>query len=236
MTQGPTPIILTRPWEQGQEFAARLADVLPGTPVILSPVMRIEPLPADNLPEAEAVILSSTNAVPAVAGQRIVAYCVGPRTARAAQEAGLQAVDCGGDAEALVATLTHIAPKGRLLHLRGEHARGEICARLNAAGLRCDEQVVYRQVPQELSRNARDALAGAGPVVLPLFSPRSARLLSARCADARAGLVLVAISEAALQAWESPAPRHAVVAQKPNAEAMLQAITALFAAPGRLEG
>ena len=70
---------------------------------------------------------------------------------------------------------------------------------------------------------------GARPVVVPVYSPRSARLLAGMATGARAPLWLVAISDAAAAAWTAPAARRAV-ADQPSGRAMDAAIRAMLAA------
>lgn len=70
--------------------------------------------------------------------------------------------------------------------------------------------VVYDQLSQPLSDAARQALAGMAPVILPLFSPRSARILSEQVTQARAPLWLVPISPAAAARWQAGQARMLV--------------------------
>ena len=86
--------------------------------------------------------------------------------------------------------------------------------------------VVYDQLPQPLNEPALKALAGRAPVILPLFSPRSAGLLSEQAMDARAPLWLVPISPAAAARWQAGQARM-LVADTPDAGGILRAIGAL---------
>ncbi|WP_372605047.1 uroporphyrinogen-III synthase [Actibacterium sp.] len=236
MTQGPTTLILTRPLAQSRDFAARFTARFPDVPVIVAPLMRIEAgVPAD--PEGAAgIILTSVHAVAAAQGWQVPAYCVGPRTTQAARAAGLNARDCGGDAEALIATILADRPAGPLVHLHGEHTRGDVAGRLTAGGIACHDRVVYRQIAQDFDENARLALAGPGRILLPLFSPRSAALAGQACAGAHAEIALAAISAATRHAWTGPAPVAEALAVRPDAEAMLEALAGLIDAPRHLEG
>lgn len=221
-------LIVTRPEPGGAAFAARL-----GRPAILSPLMAPEFLPL-RLPEAEALILTSPTAVEAL--RRLaqplprLAFCVGDATARAAQALGLQAESAAGDAEALLALLLRRRPAGPLLHPCGRETRGDLAARLAAAGLPCTECVVYDQRPRPLQPEAVAALRGPVPVVLPVFSPRSGALLAAELArvKASAALWVAAISEVAAAPMRPHAARLSLAAQ-PEAGAMAECVLRFFA-------
>ena len=89
---------------------------------------------------------------------------------------------------------------------------------------------VYDQQALPLSAAGRALLRGQAPVVLPLFSPRSARLAAQAARDAAAPLWLAAISAAAAAAWGQaggPVPARRVVADAPDAGGMARVIAAL---------
>ena len=157
-----------------------------------------------------------------------LAWCVGDRTAQAARTAGFDARSAAGDAEALVASILTAAPPGPLLHLRGRDSRGAIAPRLTAAGIATDELVVYAQEPQPLTDAARTVLQGDGPVIVPLFSPRTAQIFAATHPKAR--LFIAALSPAVLAALGDVRVEQATMATRPDAEALLQALVPLIAA------
>lgn len=217
----PPILVLTRPEPQSRALAAAL-DV--PAEVIVAPILEI--VCAETLPDLAryaGVILTSANAVrcgPPLAGHRV--HCVGERTAAAARAAGAEVVTVARDAEDLV---PRIAGPGPLLHLRGEHARGEVARRLTDAGIPTEEAVVYAQTPLALSTAARRALEGAAPAVLPLFSPRSARLVGANLKPG-AELRVVAMSPAVARAWQDVTGGAAQIVAAPTGEAMMAAIVA----------
>ncbi|MFB2594321.1 uroporphyrinogen-III synthase [Paracoccus sp. p4-l81] len=239
MTARPPTILLTRPAPAAARFAALLAQgPAAACPVLASPLMRIELLtpPADQIAAARAadqVIFSSENGVAGLAalmpsgGRR--AWCVGDRTAQAARAAGYDAVAAQGDAPSLRALIGAAAPRGRLVHARGRHIVAPLADQLTAGGLPCDQITVYDQVDLPLSGAARDLLAGAVPVLVALFSPRSARLFAAAAGGARAPLWVAAISAAVGQAAAPLAPARLAIAARPDADAMAAAIADLIA-------
>lgn len=213
-------LVLTRPAPQSDEIAAALGG---SVPVIVSPVMRI--MAADACPDLsvyDGIVLTSANALgfaPALSGKP--AWCVGKRTAAAAEEAGADVRLAARDADDLVLRFNGVGP---LIHLRGAHARGQIAERLNAAGIETDEAVIYRQEALDLTPDARAALAGDASVVLPLYSPRSARLVAAQIGKLGPALVAIAMSDAVARAWQESTGHAAEVADAPTGDAMLGAI------------
>ncbi len=230
--QGPI-ILLTRPQAQAEAFRRRLGS---GAEVLISPVLEITPLLLGVNPASYAgLIFTSQNAVRAAASQAALAgmqaWAVGRHTAAAARAAGMRVTSANGTADDLVALITRARPAGRLLFLRGEHSRGQVAERLNSAGIETDSEVIYRQEERPLSARALTVLQGERPVIVPLFSPRSARLLSRQAAGARAPLHLLAMSPAVLAAWEGPLPASARTVELPEAEAMAREILRHVAHP-----
>lgn len=225
------PVLLTRAKAQSHAFAEALGERFGDRlrPVV-APLMAPEYLhPALPKGPFAGVIFTSAHGVEAAVGLGValpgLAWCVGGQTAIRARAAGFQPQVAGGDAAALVAAIMADPPQGRLLHLRGEDARGEVAERLISAGIETVSVVVYRQAPQPLTPEALALLQGDGPVIVPVFSPRSASLLCAALPDGlRADLSLVAMSEAVAQALDA-VPRLALtVARRPDADAMLDAV------------
>lgn len=205
--------LLTRPEAQSRAFAAEL----PGTEVLIAPILRIAPLPFDRA-QAEAapeVIFTSANAVPfAGEGRGRPALCVGAQTADAARAAGFAVIEGPGDAERMMPLL---AGREHWLHLHGRHRARE----LPVPGV-----MVYDQIAQPLTDAARAALMGTRPLILPLFSPRSAVLLSVVMAGATAPISTVAISDRADRSYTGPAAARAVAAT-PDRAGMRQIILSL---------
>ena len=225
-------ILITRPGPAAAALARVLRTRLGADAgIVTAPLMQIEPVGAPVTPNPAArLIFTSVNGVASVAAGALsgrVAYAVGPATAAAVRAAGGVAVECGGTAEALLARILEDRPEGALLHLRGEHARGDVAGRLRAAGFDAQELVTYRQVARPLSEEARLLLDGTAPVILPLFSPRSARLL-ARAGRGCAPLQAVAISRAAAEEARALAGAEITIAPEPNQQAMVEAVAAIW--------
>lgn len=229
-----TPVILlTRPADASHQMRDRLADrVGLRAEWVISPLMVIVPhgrLP--DLPDDATLIFTSQNGVEAFVaaqGRRdLLCFTVGDITARAAQKAGLVPISAGGDADALVARILAEAKPGPYLHLRGKHARGDVAQRLRAAGYDAADVVLYEQREQPLSVQARAVLQGDAPVILPLFSPRSAALLGA--GPFAAPLYVVAFSPAVAKELHCRV-EACLTAPHPDRDSMNQAIIAMIEA------
>jgi uroporphyrinogen-III synthase len=197
MSRHRITLLMTRPAAGSRAFVAALPDaVMERCDVVISPLIDIQPLAAD-LPDCDAAIFTSTQGVahgPQALGRR--AFCLGQATTNAATMAGWTAQQMGQDAKTLVAALTAQRPTGHLVHFSGTHTRGDVAGHLQAAGLAANSVAVYDQALLPLSDVAQNRLKGSDPVIVPLFSPRSALHFS-EDAICKAPLYLGAISSAA---------------------------------------
>jgi uroporphyrinogen-III synthase len=228
----PAPlVILTRPAGQGAEFAAQVARVFGADRVIVSPLMVTQYLPIVPRPAGfSALVLTSPAAVEAIRRDPqllpALAYCVGARTAAEARALGLIAQSADGTAEDLLRLVTRAHDRGRVLYLHGQDIRVDLAAALNSAGIETVSALAYRQVPAPLSDSARAALAGDEPLLLPVFSPRSAQILLAEIAGihVRAPLHFVAISPAAAAPLRQNPACGLTIASTPDAAGVLDAM------------
>ncbi|MDO5647216.1 uroporphyrinogen-III synthase [Paracoccus sp. (in: a-proteobacteria)] len=200
-------LLLTRPEPDSQRFAA----MLPEWRAVIAPVLRIVPVAhdADALHRAAGLVFTSAHAVASAGpGRGRLAICVGARTADIAQAAGFRVQVGNGFADSLPPLID--AAGCALIHPHGRHLAKD----LGVPGV-----VVYDQQAQALTPQARGVLAGNAPVVVPVFSPRSARLVADALRDARAPIWLVAISAAADRACDVTVARR-IVAAVPTVDAM----------------
>lgn len=234
-------VLITRP----EPAALALADTLRarwgcGVEMVISPVMRIVRVKTElDLSEVGTLIFTSRNGVEAYARlterRDLPCFAVGAATAEAADAMGMNAVACGGDVEAMIRQITSAGPAGRCLHLRGEHAAGDLAARLTEAGVETAEVVVYRQEACPLSDEARETLDREAPVILPLYSPRSAALSFTNIPET-APVIAVVISRNAAEQVPAARIRALVIADRPDAEAMLKALDDAYDLAIRVEG
>ena len=218
-------LLLTRPEQQSRDFAVECEKALHRSiPKVISPVLKIEPVvTTTDLDGYKTLIVTSRHAVEQLGKQlnnrRIVT--VGEQTARLASDFGAHATCLGHDVERLLEKREQIAFPAA--HLRGVHSRGCLAKRLSETGVATDEYIIYDQVEQPLNDEGKTALQ-SGEAVVPVFSPRSAKILSAY--GAHPNTRVLAISKAARDAWQ--APGVCSVASQPDRQAMLELVVASF--------
>lgn len=220
-------LLLTRPEEQARRFAGQCRAAGFEGPILSAPLMAIVPRLPERAPETEATLLfTSAAGVEAAAAlwnlKGRQGFAVGARTAEAARKAGMTCRSAEGDVSALEQLIARSAPSGPLRHLHGAHQAGNLAAALSARGFDAAGITVYDQQPIPLTPEARTALGGKGPVIAPLFSPRSAQLLQAARPDAGASIHAVAMSPAVAAVWNGTP--SATVVDTPTADAMLEGI------------
>ena len=234
----PIPLLLTRPEAQGADFAhlltARFGDAVTiiKTP-LLAPRFFAPILPTGPF---AALILTSQTGVEAFVrlGQAKAlpkdAFCVGERTASAAKDAGLRPLAIAPDAARLILQIKAARPKGALLHLRGRETRGNIGNLLVYAEIDTVDVVIYAQDALPLAHPAVDALLSDTPLLVPLFSPRTAALFATELARIQtvSPLFIAAMSgEVALEVAKLGA--QVTVADRPDAGAMADVVAVLLA-------
>lgn len=232
---------MTRPRGASERFVAGLRpEIREALSVVYSPLLRIEPtVETLDFGPAAGLIFTSSNGVGIAArlsaDRTLPCFCVGRATTRIAAQAGWSATMAGESAETLIAGLLALRPDTPLLHLRGEHGRGEVAANLTRMGLRTDERVIYAQRLLPFSDEALAVLAGDDPVIAPLFSPRTARQF-AGLMRGQAPLSVVAMSAAVAKPFENKPLSQVLTATAPDADAMRAVIENLVTGAIRVEG
>jgi uroporphyrinogen-III synthase len=158
-------VLITRPYQAARETARRV-EALGWRPVI-APCLDIIDLGISDPPGADAVLVTSANALLSVflTFQAAPLLAVGDATAARARSLGFRDVrSAGGDADALAAlAIATLPPGARLLLPVGEGQGETLAARLAAAGFEVHRRVVYRSKPPGI------------------FPPAAAEALHARC-------------------------------------------------------
>lgn len=228
------PLILTRPLAASERFAAAFRTRFGADwPVILSPLMRVEFLSPD-LPSSpvDHLVFTSETAVAAYArlarDHHATAWCVGPSTAAAARSAGFVVKDAAGDGRRLAMMIKSSHVAGRILWPHGTDVAHDIAADLAADGIATDSLVVYAQATLNPSPAAIVLMNGAEPLLLPLFSPRSARLAVRAFGRATAPLLVAALSPAIAAAASPLRSRRMTTAARPDSESLLEAMAVLI--------
>jgi uroporphyrinogen-III synthase len=190
-------VVVTRPEPQSEQTAAALR--ARGHDVLLGPLMKVEPIVADLSGPWGGVVITSANALAAIAGDSVrdallalPLFAVGRRSAAVARAAGFTDVtSAGGDVRDLVQLLRERKDAAPLLYLAGQDRAADLVGELAVHGIAAEMRVVYRAVTTPFPP-ALVAAREAGDVEAVLhFSRRSAE-------NYLAGARAAGIAEAAL--------------------------------------
>ncbi|MCY3983513.1 MAG: uroporphyrinogen-III synthase [Roseovarius sp.] len=230
MTPG---ILIIRPRKQ----ALALKDAILGrlgedVRVCISPMIRIRHLAADlALDGIKTLAFTSRHAVAAfsklTSRRDFVCHAVGEATAAEASDEGFDPIAGNGGGLALARQIIRDGAPAPCLYLHGRHISHNVADSLNEAGLKAISATVYTQEASPLSPSARAMLAAEAPVVLPLYSARSARLFFA---DAKidAPLFVAAISDKVSREVPLGATFRISVASASANKAMLDEIELMY--------
>lgn len=193
---------------------------------IISPAFKIEPLePKERPKDPDYIAFTSMNGVDQAVRLGLRAksgvFCVGDATANHATSQGYHALSAAGDAEDLTALIKAQNVEGSLLHVSGEHITGNLVGALRQSGIEAQRLIAYRQASLRPTAEFANCLKGTGRTVLPLFSPRSVRIMAGL--EVGENTHLVAMSEAVATAAIGHNVSSMIVADAPNFEAMLDA-------------
>lgn len=239
MTHAHPFLLMTRPAAAGQRFWQGLPqDLRDRLHLVMSPLIEtVATGPLPDLRRYDGVILTSAHAVDAFRdlgghADGLTCFTVGTATARAAAGVGFVTRAADGDAGDLVRLVSARAKGQRLIHLRGTHTRGNVAERLNVANVQTDSTQIYDQRACDLSPEASGVLSGDTPIVVPLFSPRTAALFAASF-HGDAPLYLACMSPAvAAEVAHLPA-KDLSIAKKPDARAMTATVAPLASQAAR---
>jgi uroporphyrinogen-III synthase len=183
-------ILVTRPQPDNDTttsaLRARGFDVLP------APMLQFEAVPLRDDPDAHygAVIVTSANALRAIAGQPDIAdlqklplFAVGERTAEAARAAGFaHVISADGDVHALRDLMVErvrakkLKKSQTLLYLAGADLARDLAGELGERGFSVVTQTTYRMAPvTKLPADVGDAFAAGKVQAVLHYSRRSAR-------------------------------------------------------------
>ncbi len=230
-------ILVTRPEPDASLLAGQLREM--GHEPLVEPLFTIETLPTllPGLDDAQAILLTSANGARAIAKatdiRRLPVYAVGDTTAKAARLAGFEPViSANGDVGDL-ATLVRGAcspDAGKLVHIAGTVAAGDLAGELGRHGYAVNRVVLYEaRVSTKLSPTTVSAIQAGKVDAALVYSPRGAILLcqllkSAALAGACTSIDLLCLSKAVAKAATGLSWRSVVVAARPDGEAMLDLI------------
>ena len=230
-------LLLTRPHDQAFRFSKNLVRLgITSKNILVDPITKIEGVDVlYNFSSVRGLLITSANAVAylpaALVGSKLPTFCVGEATTRAALKQGLMAQHLAGTAQDLYNVLSGRFLEGPLLHLRGTYTTLDFEAYFRDTPIEVQNLIIYQQIAQDLRPETYTLLRGTVPIVLPIFSPRSAGLLCGL--DLNWALhTCVAISEAVGTLCRTAGFGQVLVSPEPSAGSLLSTLTPLFIEKG----
>lgn len=175
-------VVITRPRDSAERTANAVRAL--GHDVLVAPLMTLEPIIADLDGGWGAVVITSANAITAIAEnaalsmlKKLPLFAVGRRSAEAARDAGFTDVaSADGDVRDLVRLVAaHRAPaNASILYLTGEDRAADLITELSAGGVPAELRVVYHTVAAPFSPALIAALKVGEVDAVLHFSRRSA--------------------------------------------------------------
>ena len=234
-------ILVTRPEPDNSATVAALR--AQGRDVMSAPMLRFEAVALQDDPDSSygAVIVTSANALRAIAGQSSLApllelplFAVGDKTAEAARDAGFSKVfSAGSDAAGLrdliaskKGTMKRLKAGDPLLYLAGADLARDLAGELGARGFTVVTQTTYRMAPiMTLPSGVAEAFSAGRITAVLHYSRRSAR---AFIEAARAGGVEISalalpqccLSDAVAAIVRDAGATQVLVARSPDENAM----------------
>ncbi len=186
-----------------------------------------------NIDRITHLLFTSANGVKAFSQisdrRNLPAYCVGPATSAAAQQAGFsQIINADGDARDLIACVkTNVEVTGaHLCHIANEAAAGQVKQALQEAGYRVSFAPLYRmRAAKSLPEPALSALKGSVPLHILVHSAKGAEALKALLGEINLRPhMLIGISDKALKPLKARAFAARYIAARPNETELVAAL------------
>lgn len=235
-------VLITRPLEDSEALVGAVTAL--GLTALVDPMLKILPDPTAtaDLKDCAAILFTSANGVRAFAGlsedRSLPVVAVGPASAAESRKIGFKDVTvAGGDVEKLIETVSRRFPDpaiGTLFHAAGSVTAGDLKEVLEAKGYSVRRSVLYAAQPAAaLSPATRDALDAGQIGAVPIFSPRTARILvglleAEERKAAATDIVLVALSASVAKAAGTIAWKATHIAAKPTREALISSLSAVM--------
>jgi uroporphyrinogen-III synthase len=246
-------VLVTRPYPDDEATAAALRDR--GFEVLRAPMLRFEAVPFGDDEDAEygAVIVTSANALRAIASQlsgsrllKLPLFAVGEHTATAARDAGFSQVMAGKGAASALRDLVLAGVKSKrlkkastLLYLAGADLARDLAGELGEKGFTVVTHTTYRMVPaSSLPREICDAFVAHRIEAVLHYSRRSARAFLEAARSGGVEISALALPQCCISAAVAAVLRDAGATQvtsaaSPDEKALFEALErALRSRPG----
>ena len=230
-------VVVTRPQADAERTATALR--ARGHDVLVTPLMRVEPIAVDLGGQWSALAITSANAPNAIARNpardtliKLPLLAVGRRSAEAARQAGFADVtSANGDVRELVRLIaaSRREVEAPVLYLAGEDRASDLVAELAARGIAVEMRVVYRAVRMPLPESLIEALKSNEVDAVVHFSRRSAENYVAGAKSAGVVGPALGVRHLCLSAQVAEplaGASHITVAARPDEAALIELLPA----------
>ena len=185
MTNNPNQenviLLLTRPLDGNERFCLKIKHLLYKCEILDSPIQKIEFLPGLSKVNKNAVLIfTSLNGLRAAEKHNLTnnrCFVVGKNTKKIAVSFGYEVLGFSKDQENLLKLIKSKKPTESMVHIRGKHTVGNLCDALKRNQFSCLDIIGYNQEPLKIKKQNLQKIHSGRPVILPIFSSRSAALL-----------------------------------------------------------
>ena len=223
-------LLLTRPLDGNERFCSNIKHLLNRCEILDNPIQKIEFLPAaDEVKKKSILIFTSINGLRSAEKYNLInkkCFVVGENTKRVATSLGYEVLGFASNQENLLKLIKSNKPSENMVHIRGKHTVGNLCDSLKRSAVSCMDIVGYNQKPLKIKKKTLQKIQSGKPVILPIFSSRTAELLKSNLD--LTGFNIVAISEAVEKILEGIELGELVISEQPDLKSMQEATLAIL--------
>ena len=234
MTNNPNQenviLLLTRPLGGNERFCLKIKHLLYSCEILDNPIQRIDFLPSlSKVNKNSVLIFTSANGLRAAKKHNLInkkCFVVGANTKKIAVSFGYDVLGFSKDQENLLKLIKSKKPTESMVHIRGKHTVGNLCDALKRNQFSCLDIIGYKQEPLKIKKQNLQKIHSGRPVILPIFSSRSAELLQSNLD--LTGFNVIAISEAVAKIVTGVELGGLVISKKPDLNSMQEATLAIL--------
>ena len=223
-------LLLTRPLGGNERFCLKIKHLLYSCEILDNPIQKIDFLPSlSKVNKTSVLIFTSANGLRAAKKHNLInkkCFVVGANTKKIAVSFGYDVLGFSKDQENLLKLIKSKKPTESMVHIRGKHTVGNLCDALKRNQFSCLDIIGYNQEPLKIKKQNLQKIHSGRPVILPIFSSRSAELLQSNLD--LTGFNVIAISEAVAKIITGVELGELVISKKPDLNSMQEATLAIL--------
>ena len=223
-------LLLTRPLGGNERFCLKIKHLLYSCEILDNPIQKIDFLPSlSKVNKNSVLIFTSANGLRVAKKHNLInkkCFVVGANTKKIAVSFGYDVLGFSKDQENLLKLIKSKKPTESMVHIRGKHTVGNLCNALKRNQFSCLDIIGYNQEPLKIKKQNLQKIHSGRPVILPIFSSRSAELLQSNLD--LTGFNVIAISEAVAKIVTGVELGELVISKKPDLNSMQEATLAIL--------